>query len=501
MANLYRKPPPEIADHPLFHGGATVGLLTADAPRFPSAQGGNHALKQDLDQLGLKYDKTQGSYGGPEESFVVYGGTREQLYGLGKKYGQEAVVHSQDGRHELLYTNGPHDGKFHPSLPTMGYSKHQPDDYYTTLPGRGHVTLHFDQSKLLDSPVKHTLPIAQQAPAAPAAPGERPVTKAEVAQRLAVVLRKSLSPQPWAGHYAWHEGHSSMHQKSIGHGVLLTNAQEAHLLPLAKADPVAPTAPPAPAEPNAHPTNEQAAGKGVSTYAKYAAPYGSLAPGAASNLKFYPMEGQAGAVNKLVADHGFQVHYAGGKHGKPDLANKNYDTGHLMIWDPSAGSGGDFGHADYTDNWRKTHELAHALTRPALNEIYGEGRRMGGLGKQRTTREALRAVHWEHMVAHKQRDLAAKMGIHISDEDFNREYNTVMHDAVHRAVTGKFTEPSEEGFNPHPHAVPLETSLGMVRDAAEQMGLQHPNDTLKKNLSLKLAGLLREALRRNGFPA
>jgi hypothetical protein len=54
---------------------------------------------------------------------------------------------------------------------------------------------------------------------------------------------------------------------------------------------------------------------------------------------------------------------------------------------------------------------------------------------------------------------------------FNREYNTVMHDAAHRAVTGKFTEPSEEGFVPHSHAVPLETSLGLVREAARNLGL------------------------------
>lgn len=47
-----------------------------------------------------------------------------------------------------------------------------------------------------------------------------------------------------------------------------------------------------------------------------------------------------------------------------------------------------------------------------------------------------------------------------------------MHDAVHRAVTGKFTEPSQEGYNPHPHKVPLSTAMDMLREEASKLGLQ-----------------------------
>lgn len=226
--------------------------------------------------------------------------------------------------------------------------------------------------------------------------------------------------------------------------------------------------------------NDQAAGVGVSTYAKFAAPYGSVTPGKASDLTHYDYSNKLPAVQDLVKKHGFQVYYAGGKYGKPDLANKNYNTGHLMIYDPTPASGGDFGNQDYTNAWRQIHELAHALTYPELNKTYGEGRRIGKLGTHRTLNEAQRAVHWEHLAAHKQRELSKQIGVHIPDNVFHKEYNTVMHDAVHRAVTGQFTEPSQEGFVPHEHEVPLSHALDMVRHEGKKMGLSGQHDTIKK---------------------
>jgi hypothetical protein len=232
----------------------------------------------------------------------------------------------------------------------------------------------------------------------------------------------------------------------------------------------------------AHATNEQASVAGSSKeYGRFAAPYGRVEPGSRPSLKFYHgLEHKGPEVERLLAHHGYQAYYAGGKHGRADLANKNYDTKHLMIWDPEEGSGGDLGHRAYTDAWRKTHELAHALTYPEVNQVYGEGRRMGGLGRQRTQREAMRAVHWEHLAAHKQRELLASIGVHASDQDFNREYNTVLHDAVHRAVTGRLSEPGDEGFQPHAHQVPLEVALGAVRNSAAEMGLRGEHDLLRQ---------------------
>ena len=225
--------------------------------------------------------------------------------------------------------------------------------------------------------------------------------------------------------------------------------------------------------------NEQHAAVGTSSaYHDIARHFGTVGE-APSNLKFYQLVGKGPDVNNLVRKHGYQTYYAGGKHGQPDLANKNYNTKHLMIYDPEAGSGGDFGETEYTDAWRKVHELGHALTLPELNEKYGEARRMGKLGIHRTPHEAMRAVHWEWLAAHKQRELSKQLGVHVSDADFNRELNTVMHDAVHRAITGKFSDPAQEKFVPHPHKVPLSSSLALVAGAAQKMGL-HPHETMKQ---------------------
>lgn len=225
--------------------------------------------------------------------------------------------------------------------------------------------------------------------------------------------------------------------------------------------------------------NNQAAGVGVGTYAQFAGAYGKVhGPTKPTDLKHYDYSGRSDAVNGLLQQHGYNVYYAGGKYGKPDLANKNYNTKHLMVYDPDPGSGGDFGEREYTDNWRKVHELAHALTYPELNATYNEGRRIGKLGYHRTAHEATRAVHWEWLAAHKQRELNAHLGIHVPDDVFHKELNTVMHDAVHRAVTGKFTEPSGEGFEPSTQKVPLEHALSMVEQNAGRLGLKGRHDLL-----------------------
>lgn len=279
----------------------------------------------------------------------------------------------------------------------------------------------------------------------------------------------------WPGAYEWHEGHTGHHRSNVA-------------IPMAKADQPE-SKPPAQGQPHPHMDappapqhkNDQAAGVGVSTYAKYAQPYGIIAPGQKSNLFFYPLHGKLQDVKNLVGAHGYQTYYAGGSFGKPDLANKNYNTKHLMVYDPSPQSGGDFGEQDYTDAWRNIHELSHASVYPELNSIYGEGRRIGKLGVHRTAHEAKRAVHWEWLAAHRQRQLSEQIGVKIPDDVFHKELNTVMHDAIHRAITGRFTEPSSEGFVPHSHKVPLEQAFSMIDEAARNLGLQSPHQLLKKS--------------------
>lgn len=271
--------------------------------------------------------------------------------------------------------------------------------------------------------------------------------------------------------YSWHDGHTEHHAEQV-----IIKKDELAAAPITKhphTDGAIPNQP--------KPANDQAAGAGVATYAKFAAPYGKITPGKKTNLFHYDYRPHEGKLNDLLKEHKFEVYTAGGKFGKPDLASRNYNTGHLMIYDPTPSSGGDFGDESYTRTWRTAHELAHGLTYPELNAKYGEGRRIGKLGVHRTPREAKRAVEWEWMAAHKQREITEKLtGKPVPDELFHRELNTVMHDAVHRAVTGQFTEPSDEGFDPHTHKVPLEHALAMIDQEARTMGIPHDDSLAPK---------------------
>lgn len=234
--------------------------------------------------------------------------------------------------------------------------------------------------------------------------------------------------------------------------------------------------------PEPSPKNDQAVQRGDSAgsyYRKLAPGYGELREDRPSSLSFYDYKPHEPSIDEMVAREGYEVYIAGGAYGRPDLERRNYTTGHLMVYDPTPGQGGDFDDEVATRTWRKVHELAHAQTLRDINAKYGEGRRMGKLGWHRTLREAKRAVEWEWLTAHRQRDLSRQLGAEISDEDFAREVNIVMHDAVHRAVTGKFTNPDEEGFHPSSALVPLEHSLQQLEDYAyDVLGLAHEDALL-----------------------
>lgn len=101
------------------------------------------------------------------------------------------------------------------------------------------------------------------------------------------------------------------------------------------------------------PVNEQAAGVGSPDYERFAKHYGVIKPGTKGPTSIYPYHGKLKDAQTLVGDQGYEVYYAGGKYGRPDLANKNYNTKHLMVYDPTPGSGGDFQDRDYTDTWRQ----------------------------------------------------------------------------------------------------------------------------------------------------
>lgn len=150
----------KTSEHPLIAGGPTVGLMSPEAPRYDvlapggTENGGHAALQRELKDSGLRYEQTHGHYDGPENSYVIYGPSRQQMLDLGKKFGQEAVVFSPgDGQHELIYTNGPQAGKYHPYAGSYdSWDQEPPESYWTKLPGHGYVRLGFDFDKLNDVP-------------------------------------------------------------------------------------------------------------------------------------------------------------------------------------------------------------------------------------------------------------------------------------------------------------------------------------------------------------
>lgn len=661
----FQQVPHGASEHPIFTGVVPFGMISGEAPRFPSAPGGHEALKQDLTAMGLKHEETEGRYGGPERSFIVHGPTREQMFALGKKYGQESVIHSQNGKHQMLYTNGPNEGKHHPSLPTYDYwheGDQLPEDYYTKIPSQGAVRLHFDFNQLHHEPLAmpSTQPMGTPQPMAkteaeteallaqhvgarsldnysdaqavkdhlvthhglghlvaerlvrrasalslddptdrhvfasevdktkncPTCSGtgffgyqdgdywdedncyhclgrgrdtERPITgnpaqaKAD-ASRAALEQHLAQNPPgaPGSARPAartrprrvpdWAQPRSTAQaptpapastpaptppkQADTGHNpedpmntvarfrnLELHERQQIghtlykHLKKLTKAytEIDQPSEDPAPAAAKAAPqatpsfswvTHPHAydwhdghtdhhfpahapGGVAVMTagtlnmnpaLAKNASPesvaFGSYGEGP-SNLKHYDYGLVAPHVDKLLADHGYQVHSNSKDHGK-----KNYNTKHLYLQasgDPD------------TDSYRKVHELAHALTQPEVNATYGEGKRTGKLGHHRTLKEAMRAMHWEWLATHKQRELNKQLGIEVPEETFNRELNTVLHDAAYRISHGAHKDLAAEGFTPHSHKVPLETALGVVKDAARNLGLQGETETVAKN--------------------
>lgn len=461
----FQQVPHGASEHPLFTGATPIGLMSGEEPRFPSAPGGQEGLKRDLDAQGLKYEETEGRYGSPERSLIIHGPTREQMATLGKKYGQEAVVHSQNGKHQMLYTNGPNEGKHHPSLGTYDYwnqGQELPEDYYTKIPNQGAVRLHFDFNQLHHEPL--AMP-AQPAPLPPPQPAQ--ITKYEIGHKLYTQLNKlakayeapantlpdepapaaaRAAPQysasfPWLPHahgYDWHDAHTDHNPMACASGGVAMRspqAPDAIVKSLAKSD------------------------------VPQSAAFGSHTKGP-TDLKHFDYSASAPMVDQLIADHGYQTYS-----GKPDHGRKNYDTKHLHV--PATGD-------PHTDAYRKVHELSHALTHGEVNARYGEGKRQGKLGAHRTLKEAMRAIHWEHLATHKQREINKQLGMHVPEETFNRELNTVMQDSVHRLIHGRHTDLAADGFQPHSHKVPLETALGVVKEAARNLGLQGETDTLAK---------------------
>lgn len=72
------------------------------------------SLEKDLKDMGHKYMKVKGKYNGADkDSYMVFHSEPEKMDELGKKYNQESVLHSSEGKNRLHFTSGPNEGKHH----------------------------------------------------------------------------------------------------------------------------------------------------------------------------------------------------------------------------------------------------------------------------------------------------------------------------------------------------------------------------------------------------
>lgn len=138
--------------HPALTGGQ-FALISGAGPKYrPEIDGGHKGLEQHLAERGFKYEQT---YGQHEPSFIVHNIPRDQAMELGRKAGQEHIIHSNLGQHEFVYVNGPQAGKYHPGSGFEHFHRAPTDSGPRLLiPTAGFVRFGIDKSKLLDVPKK-----------------------------------------------------------------------------------------------------------------------------------------------------------------------------------------------------------------------------------------------------------------------------------------------------------------------------------------------------------
>lgn len=468
---LWQKHPPEFkiakaegdsdqtppTNHPVLNKEPHF-IFSANNPLYPDKADRTltpEKVREELHNSGERFEEVNGHYGSPEKSIIVFHPKNiEKLHTLASRLGQESGIYSNGNVHEMRYYHGDDKGKIIPGRGTQFFNE-KPSDFYTELnvnnkPVFFRHNLDFTQAQTSPRQHPHSYDWQDNEVGAQPDPNSLPnqvkkmdTTSDQDMSTLDVLRYQDEARENIAGKKKLHKAHPHIQ----AHG---------------------------PAQ------NEQAGGNASGQFHDIMGQYGTVNPGTKTNLKFYKdIQHHEPSVDQHLMGQGYQTYFAGGKHGIPDLKNKNYNTKHLMVYDPSPASGGDFGDEAYTRTWRKIHEKAHADTYPQINKIYGEGRRLGKLGV-RSPREMKRAIHWEWLAAHHQRDLMGQMGYKIPDTDFHKELNTVMGDAVHRAITGKFTDPNDMGFHPHGHKVSLENAMQMVDQHAKALGLRHDDDTFLK---------------------
>lgn len=241
---------------------------------------------------------------------------------------------------------------------------------------------------------------------------------------------------------------------------------------------------------------------GPETQADVYSRFGHLEPGTDTTpqLKVYnldPLISDPAKIDSLLDRYGYRVRYfayhsdpdAGVEFRLPKLKRDGYGQGTLWLYDPRVAAGS-FKDTAYTDAWRRTHELGHAISEQFVQQKYGPSHREGRLGQpSETTRgvppkqvkievrpltldEAQRAIEWEDIAFRTQRQLLQEAGVEISDAEFAHEYNINLGDATYRILTSHFGDPGEYGFLPSSTPADLRGVLDLLQRAETQLAEQ-----------------------------
>jgi hypothetical protein len=406
---------------------------------FPAQTQATHAnLLHTIQGMGLKHENVQGRYGPtPQTSALIHNPTRQQMMDLGKRFGQESVIFSQNGKHELMYTNGPQTGKSHGVAPghppTELLATPPPEGGFSTLPTGHHFRLNFDFSKPPSAPLTkavHDFPgHLPDRPLVPAPQGAPHSPRLKAALQAGKPVHATMLPNGMLEHL--HPG--------LVHTVGAIMKKPVYLVHPAMAK----------AEPDILPDLGAELASQGEHIPSLLTPFGAaMGPGAATPSS-YDLTNKLPEIHKLAQSYGFKSFLHGGRYGAR-APEQDFRTGHLPIHDPGEMDPQQFN----TENAKKTLiQLARALTQPEIDKLYGPA----------PSPES--DVHWEDLASRKQRELASQLGINLTDDAFNREHNCAMANAVHDAVAGTLPPLEKIGFVPHSHEVPLSIALDLVRNS------------------------------------
>ena len=157
---------PQKKAEPEGHGlPKKFSILTHENPAY-RVKGMKGKAKFEAALAGHKYERIAGKYAGKKEnSYLVHDADPAEMERIGTAAGQESVLHSEGGKHKLVYTNGPNAGRHHAGGGVTVHAK-EPADNYSTRDGK-HFTLGLDFSKLHEPSKKaerqghHLVPIQE----------------------------------------------------------------------------------------------------------------------------------------------------------------------------------------------------------------------------------------------------------------------------------------------------------------------------------------------------